>query len=86
MSIPSMAQVPRFWRVVGDTASVDKDALLRDEYVERITKVQEPFKLANRKMHPLDTIVKIGENVEVGGNKIVVMGRSVLGRRQGTNH
>ena len=70
--------------LIGDTASVDKDALLRDEYVERITKVQEPFKLANRKMHPLDTIVKIGDQVEVGGKKIVVMAGpcSVEGREQ----
>lgn len=59
--------------LVGDTASVDKDALLRDEYVERITKVQEPFKLANRKMHPQDTLVTIGKDVVIGGKKIVVM-------------
>ena len=59
--------------LVGDTASVDKDALLRDEYVERITKVQEPFKLANRKMHPQDTTVEIGNGVLVGGKKLVVM-------------
>lgn len=59
--------------LVGDTGAVDKDALLLDKYVERITKVQEPFKLANRKMHPQDTIVKIADGVEVGGKKIVVM-------------
>lgn len=59
--------------LVGDTASVDKDALLRDEYVDRITKVQEPFKLANRKMHPQDTLVSIGDKVVVGGKKLVVM-------------
>lgn len=70
--------------LVGDTGSVDKDALLRDEYVERITKVQEPFKLANRKMHPEDSIVKIGDNVEIGGKKIIVMAGpcSVEGREQ----
>ncbi len=59
--------------LIGDTASVDKDALLRDEYVERITKVQEPFKLANRKMHPQDSVIQIGQDVFVGGRKIVVM-------------
>lgn len=59
--------------LVGDTASVDKDALLRDEYVERITKVQEPFKLANRQMHPQDTLVTLGKDVVIGGKKIVVM-------------
>lgn len=59
--------------LVGDTASVDKDAILRDDYVEKITKVQEPFKLANRKMHPEDSIIKIGKDVEIGGKKIIVM-------------
>lgn len=59
--------------LIGDTASVDKDALLRDPQVERITKVQEPFKLANRRMHPQDTTVEIAPGVVVGGKKIVVM-------------
>lgn len=59
--------------LVGDTASVDKDALLRDSQVENVIKVQEPFKLANRKFHPDDTVVPIGDHVQVGGNKIVVM-------------
>ena len=40
--------------LVGDTGAVDKDALLRDPQVENIIKVQEPFKLANRKFHPED--------------------------------
>ena len=58
--------------IVGDTASIDQDALLRDPYVERINKVQEPFKLANRRMHPEDSTVDIA-GVKVGGKKLVVM-------------
>ena len=38
--------------LVGDTGAVDKDALMLDPQVENIIKVQEPFKLANRKFHP----------------------------------
>lgn len=59
--------------LVGDTGSVDRDALLRDPQVDNVIKVQEPFKLANRKFHPDDTIVRIGKNVEIGGNRVVVM-------------
>lgn len=59
--------------LVGDTASVDRDALLRDPQVDNIIKVQEPFKLANRKFHPDDSIVTIGNRVQIGGNKVVVM-------------
>ncbi len=58
--------------LVGDTGAVDKDALLRDPQVENIIKVQEPFKLANRKFHPENTVANIA-GVPVGGEKIVVM-------------
>lgn len=59
--------------LVGDTGAVDKDALLRDDQVDNIIKVQEPFKLANRKMHPQETQVTLGKNVVVGGKQLVVM-------------
>ncbi len=59
--------------LVGDTGAVDKDALLRDAQVENIIKVQEPFKLANRKFHPENTEVAIGGDVIAGGKKLVVM-------------
>ena len=38
--------------LVGDTSAVEKDTLMLNPWVERVTKVQEPFKLANRQMHP----------------------------------
>lgn len=59
--------------LVGDTAAVDQDALLRDPQVERITKVQEPFKLSNRRMHPQNSTVEIAPGVVVGGEKLVIM-------------
>lgn len=59
--------------LLGDTHALDQDAILRDPHVERITKIQEPFKLANRKTHQEDTVVEIVPGVEVGGNRIVVM-------------
>ena len=58
--------------LVGDTSAVDRDTLMLNPWVERVMKVQEPFKLANRQMHPDNTIVDIN-GVKVGGNKIVVM-------------
>lgn len=59
--------------LLGDTHALDQDAILRDPHVDRVTKIQEPFKLANRKTHPKDTVVEIAPGVEVGGNRIVVM-------------
>lgn len=58
--------------LVGDTSAVDQGTLMLNHWVDRVMKVQEPFKRANRKMHPEDTIVSIG-GVPVGGNKITVM-------------
>jgi len=59
--------------LLGDTHALDQDAILRDPHVERVTKIQEPFKLANRKTHPEDTVVEIAPGVAVGGKRIVVM-------------
>ncbi|MEG1929919.1 MAG: 3-deoxy-7-phosphoheptulonate synthase [Anaerovorax sp.] len=58
--------------LVGDTTSVDTDSAFLSQYVEKIMKVQEPYKRANRKMHPEDTVVNVG-GVLVGGKKLAIM-------------
>lgn len=55
--------------LIGDTTKVDSSKLLANEYVERVTKVQQPYKLSNRIFHPDNTVVKVGSE-EIGGNKI----------------
>jgi len=57
--------------LVGDTQSIETESMEMLDEVERVMKVQEPYKRANRKFHPDNTIVRIG-NVEIGGEKIVV--------------
>ena len=52
--------------LIGDTMRVDIDLLKSLEIVERVTRVSEPFKQANRKFHPKDTIVEAG-NARIGG-------------------
>ena len=52
--------------LIGDTSRVDMDLLKSLEIVETVKRVSEPFKQANRKFHPRDTIVEIG-NVRIGG-------------------
>lgn len=52
--------------LIGDTMRVDIDLLKSLEIVERVTRVSEPFKQANRKFHPKDTIVEAG-HVRIGG-------------------
>jgi 3-deoxy-7-phosphoheptulonate synthase len=55
--------------LVGDTSEIEIEAVEAEEAVERVMKVQEPYKRANRKFHPDDTIIRIGDIV-IGGNRI----------------
>ena len=52
--------------LIGDTSRVDIDLLKSLEIVESVKRVSEPYKQANRKFHPNDTIVQCG-NVRIGG-------------------
>ncbi len=60
--------------LVGDTARLDIGLLQQMEIVEDVKRVQEPFKNANRKFHPLDTVVKVGDAVIGGGSMCVMAG------------
>ena len=52
--------------LIGDTSRVDIDLLKSLDIVDSVKRVSEPFKQANRKFHPKDTIVEIG-NTKIGG-------------------
>ena len=52
--------------LIGDTSRVDMDLLKSLEIVDSVKRVSEPFKQANRKFHPNDTIIQIGD-VRIGG-------------------
>lgn len=52
--------------LVGDTSRVDIDLLKSLEMVETVKRVSEPFKQANRKFHPKDTIIE-ARNARIGG-------------------
>ena len=47
--------------LVGDTASLDIDMIKSVSIVEDVMRIQEPYKKANRKFHPLDTVVSVGD-------------------------
>ncbi|MCL2190842.1 MAG: 3-deoxy-7-phosphoheptulonate synthase [Treponema sp.] len=54
--------------LVGDTSAVDTDLIGAMEIVESVKRIDEPYKAANRKYHPLDTVVEIGSGgVKIGG-------------------
>ena len=58
--------------LVGDTTRVDPKQFEVDECVERIMKVSEPYKLANRAFHPEDSIIDVS-GVKVGGNNLTLI-------------
>jgi 3-deoxy-7-phosphoheptulonate synthase len=58
--------------LVGDTYNLDMETIKAIDIVERVMKVQEPFKLTNRKFHPENTVIDVG-GVKIGGEKLVVM-------------
>ncbi len=53
--------------LVGDTSKVDIDLIRSLDIVESVKRIQEPFKNANRKFHPEDTIIEVGGH-KIGGN------------------
>ena len=58
--------------LIGDTSRIDPAQIESLRCVERIMKVAEPFKKANRMFHPGPSEVKIGDTI-VGGSKLSVM-------------
>lgn len=59
--------------LVGDTSSIDIDLIAAQDEVETVKRVQEPYKKANRKFHPDNTVVDVNGVVKVGGNQIAVI-------------
>lgn len=58
--------------LIGDTSRVDMELLSSLEIVESVKRVSEPFKQANRKFHPNDTVIEVG-GVKIGGGNFAMM-------------
>ena len=50
--------------IIGDTSTIDIESVKNNDIVSSVQRIQEPFKKANRKFHPADTVI------DVCGNKI----------------
>ena len=53
--------------LVGDTTRIDTDLISGLDIVQSVTRISEPFKKANRKFHPDDTVVQVTDQVAFGG-------------------
>ncbi len=58
--------------LVGDTTNIDMELLGNLEIVESVMRISEPFKNANRKFHPDDTVVDV-HGVKIGGGNFAVI-------------
>ena len=58
--------------LVGDTSHMSEELLLANPAVSKVMRVNEPYKMANRKFHPEDSIITC-EGKKIGGNNFAVM-------------
>lgn len=58
--------------VIGDTSALDMNMLKVNECVDKVMRVQEPFKRANRSFHPEDSVIDVS-GVKIGGCKLAVI-------------
>ena len=59
--------------LIGDTTKIDIEYIDAQDIVENVKRVQEPYKKANRKFHPDNTVIKINDNVTIGDGSLHIM-------------
>ncbi|CZR01030.1 3-deoxy-7-phosphoheptulonate synthase [Trichococcus ilyis] len=80
---PVIGETMTILGLVGDTSKVSMDSIQQHHIVERVLKVQEPYKKANRKFHPDDTVVEIdGQRIGNGYFGVIAGPCSVEGEEQ----
>jgi len=57
----------------GNAEGINQEKISLLPGVERVMRVSEPYKKANRKYHPDDTVIELGGGVSVGGNRLAVI-------------
>ena len=68
----SLGENSKVLGLIGDTAGLDTDLIAAQDFVEKVQRVQEPYKKANRKFHPIDSVVDVG-GVKIGAGNFAVM-------------
>lgn len=60
--------------LIGDTSKVDIDFIQSLGIVENVTRIWEPYKNANRKFHPEDSVVEVAGHKIGGGHFQIIAG------------
>ncbi|WP_113673258.1 3-deoxy-7-phosphoheptulonate synthase [Vallitalea guaymasensis] len=58
--------------LIGDTSKLNKEQIEVYDDVEKVMRVQHPFKLASRLFHPEDSVISVG-NTKVGGDNLTII-------------
>ena len=59
--------------LIGDTSTIDIDYVAAQSFVESVKRVQEPYKKANRKFHPDDTVITLPGGQQIGGGGLALI-------------
>ena len=71
---PSLGEYQTVLGLVGDTSRIDMSLLESLDIVDSVKRVSDPFKCCNRKFHPDDTVVQVGDVRIGGGNFVMIAG------------
>ncbi len=59
--------------LIGDTSTIDIDYVAAQSFVESVKRVQEPYKKANRKFHPDDTVITLPGGQKIGDGSLALI-------------
>ncbi|MCH5353660.1 MAG: 3-deoxy-7-phosphoheptulonate synthase [Acutalibacter sp.] len=59
--------------LIGDTTVIDGEYIQAQDFVESVKRVQEPYKKANRKFHPDDTVITLSNGAKIGGGGLALI-------------
>lgn len=59
--------------LIGDTSTIDIDYVSAQSFVESVKRVQEPYKKANRKFHPDDTVITLPGGQKIGDGSLALI-------------
>lgn len=59
--------------LIGDTTAIDSEYISAQDFVESVKRVQEPYKKANRKFHPDDTVITLPGGQKIGGGGLALI-------------